>query len=74
MDGQCAAHILHREVEAIFDSRALIKRLHSVSFSTSMSGMSASIKLAIHDLVSQEPGREGARARAPEQGSRGLRA
>ena len=39
LQGQCIAHVLHREIEAQFSSKSLIPSLYSVAFSCMLPGV-----------------------------------
>jgi len=54
VDGQCAAHILHREVEKCFSLRELIPRLYKTAWSCGLPGMHQCLAAALQKIVSED--------------------
>lgn len=54
IDGQCIAHILHRELEAAFRSKELIGRLYATAFSCSVAGISNNVLETLQSIVEDD--------------------
>jgi hypothetical protein len=54
VDGQCSAHILHRELEAVFSTVQLIPRLYATAFSCSMAGNFAKMVQHLESIVRKD--------------------
>jgi hypothetical protein len=54
VDGPCVAHVLHREVEAAFDTHKLIPRLYSTAWSVSLPSFYSNIISALHRIVEDD--------------------
>ncbi len=53
-NGECVAHICHREVEKMFKLYSVIPNLHAVAFAGSLSGMAAATKKALYDIIGRD--------------------
>ena len=58
VDGQCVAHVLHRETASAFQAKQLIGRLHATAFSCSMPWVANSVFEALQ-LIAEEDLRTG---------------
>ncbi|CAK0890276.1 unnamed protein product, partial [Prorocentrum cordatum] len=54
VDGHCAAHVIHREVEHVFRLKELIPSLFAVSFTCGLPGAAAEIKSALARIVRED--------------------
>jgi hypothetical protein len=51
LDGACAAHIIHREIESQFSTQTLIPKLHATAFAISLPGVFASVAKCVQSMV-----------------------
>ena len=54
VDGHCAAHVMHREVEHVFRQKELIPSLFAVSFACGLQGATAEIMSAVARIVRED--------------------
>lgn len=54
LDGQCAAHIMHREVERCFGSKQLIPKLYATAWSCSLPSTYNEVIAAIESIVAAD--------------------
>jgi hypothetical protein len=54
VDGQCAAHVLHREIESAFSTVQLIPKLYATAFSISMAGTFARVVQHLEAIVRRD--------------------
>lgn len=54
LSGECAAHVIHREVEHAFDTLVLIPKLYATAWSCSLPGTFGDIERALREIVSED--------------------
>ena len=54
LDGQCVAHVLHREIEHIFNTKELIAKLFATAFCSGLTGMAKLVKLALVRIIRED--------------------
>jgi hypothetical protein len=54
LDGQCAAHIIHREIESTFKTKELIPNLYATAFACSLPGVYSQVEKRVRELVTSD--------------------